>query len=545
MLYYPNTRHPQPRGVPPIPSPFPRLRPKPPQTPNTQPVRENKAFLYINPKHSKIWVQEAAGANPVTLISKPPQNKASAPIHAMPRQPKTDDSTPIAPSRRSGPGVARPGNIPAMSRHGYSARVRLSGIDVYLGPWGSPQAQAAYDDAIARWIGSGRMWPPSPAARGAEPLTLRALCEAHLGWAASYYVKAGRVTPSYVNIERALSLLFYAGLGEVAPISFGPTHLKAFRDYMLLHPAQAWGRKTINEYTRNVVQLFRWGAEEELIPAEVATALALVRRLRKGRAPAAGLPVARDGRKVEPVPEAVLEATLRHARPMLAAMIRVQLYSLMRPGELVTLRPCDLVPTKEPGVFVYHVGPGTNKTEHYEIPRQVFLGPKALAEIRPWLPSDPMAYIFSPKRALEAFNAARRAARTSKRWPSHSAEARKARKEAANGEGSPAAPVGDRYTTASYRKAIARACELAYPHPTLSKVPRSRRTPEQRAELKAWQAKHTWHPHQLRHNAATSITEHESLEVARIMLGHQSIATTLIYAKVHDRRAILAALRRG
>ena len=68
------------------------------------------------------------------------------------------------------------------------------------------------------------------------------------------------------------------------------------------------------------------------------------------------------------------------------------------------------------------------------------------------------------------------------------------------------------YDSSSYRRAIQRACEK-------SGVPR-------------------WHPHQLRHNAATALREQFGIEAARVILGHRSAAVTEIYAEVNRDRAI-------
>ncbi|MBI1901755.1 MAG: site-specific integrase [Planctomycetia bacterium] len=50
-----------------------------------------------------------------------------------------------------------------------------------------------------------------------------------------------------------------------------------------------------------------------------------------------------------------------------------------------------------------------------------------------------------------------------------------------------------------------------------------------------------WHPHQLRHNAATSLRREFGIEVARIILGHATAFTTEIYAEA-DREAARAAI---
>jgi integrase len=46
-----------------------------------------------------------------------------------------------------------------------------------------------------------------------------------------------------------------------------------------------------------------------------------------------------------------------------------------------------------------------------------------------------------------------------------------------------------------------------------------------------------WHPHQLRHNAATTLRREFSLDVARVVLGHRSPQITELYAELDVSRA--------
>ena len=113
--------------------------------------------------------------------------------------------------------------------------------------------------------------------------------------------------------------------------------------------------------------------------------------------------------------------------------------------------------------------------------------------------------------------------------------------------------AGDRYTTDSYRRAIARACDQAFPPPPqLAKRKgetdeewRTRLTAEQKAELAAWRKAHRWHPHQLRHNAATELRKEFGIEAARIILGHRSAAITEVYAERDEQEAIEAITKVG
>ena len=111
----------------------------------------------------------------------------------------------------------------------------------------------------------------------------------------------------------------------------------------------------------------------------------------------------------------------------------------------------------------------------------------------------------------------------------------------------------------SYCHAIARACEVAFAMPLVYREPRgeaaaaeTREAPliqqqrrEHRASLRAaWRRQHVWHPHQLRHNAATHLRKEYGLEAAQVILGHKTLAATEIYAEKNQdaARKIMAAV---
>ena len=47
-----------------------------------------------------------------------------------------------------------------------------------------------------------------------------------------------------------------------------------------------------------------------------------------------------------------------------------------------------------------------------------------------------------------------------------------------------------------------------------------------------------WHPHQLRHNAATFLRKEFGLDGARVILGHRSPAITDLYAELDREKAL-------
>lgn len=400
-----------------------------------------------------------------------------------------------------------------------AARVKMGGRDITLGPWGSREAQARYDAALAEWLGEGRRWTSR------LPMsTWGDLARLYEEYAKGYYRKHGRQTASFTTVIRVCQLLFWSGLNETPLAEVGPRQISLWQEYLLNDPEERWARSTINNYTRVLFDMFRWAVSQERFDAERYTAIKTVRLLRKGRSMAAGMKVAREGRRVLPVPQGQLDAVLAEAVPSVKAMIELQLVTGMRPGELCAMRKRDLRPTRSPEVWAYVVAGTANKTDHHDIERVVYIGPKGMKILQPYLdrvqPDDP---VFSPRRTAEEYLERRRASRKSKRWPSHDL-AKRTKKRRRKGIGG--RDDGEIYNVTAYRRAITRTCE---------------RICKDLPEEKRW----TWHPHQLRHNAATYITEHESIEVAQLLLGHSTIATTMRYLKVAEDRATAAALKLG
>src|SRR5262245_15737900 len=99
---------------------------------------------------------------------------------------------------------------------------------------------------------------------------------------------------------------------------------------------KGWARTYINSQVDRVRRMFRWGAEEELLPGSVYDNLAKVTSLRKGKCEA------RESEKVRPVPDEVVDATLPLLQPIPRAMAELQRLTGMRPGEVCRMRGMDL-----------------------------------------------------------------------------------------------------------------------------------------------------------------------------------------------------------
>ena len=376
---------------------------------------------------------------------------------------------------------------PAYRLHKPSGRavVTLGRKDFYLGPHGSDESRREYDRVVAEWLANGRRTP-------GEPILIKGLVRRYLEFVEDRYASNEPVT-----IEAALMVLFEL-YGDRSVESFGPIALEAVRAAII---AQGHVRTQVNKRIGCVVRCFKWGVSRQIVPAEVWRALTALEGIRKGT------PGVAEGRKVRPVEDAHVEAVLPHLSRHVAAMVRFQRLTGARSGEVCQLRPRDLA-TAAP---VWEYRPERHKTAHVDHDRVIFVGPAAQAVLRPFLGGDPDAPVFRPADAEAERYAAARAARKSKVQPS----------QVDRSDSSSPRRYRDAYPPDVYRVAIARA---------IAKVNEAR----ERADLPP--IPH-WHPHQLRHSAATQLRREFDAETARAVLGHSSLDATEIYAEADLERA--------
>ena len=152
----------------------------------------------------------------------------------------------------------------------------------------------------------------------------------------------------------------------------------------------------------------------------------------------------------------LVEKTLPHLPPTVSDLIRIQMLTGMRSGEVTRIRPCNI----ERGGEVWWFRLAEHKTAHHGQARVVALGPKAQQILLPLLEViSPEEYIFSPTRAEGGGQLRRSEKRKTPRWPSHMARNRRKRKS------QPARAPKDRYTATALGRCVARACERAFPLP--------------------------------------------------------------------------------
>jgi integrase len=396
---------------------------------------------------------------------------------------------------------------------------------LYLGRFGSGESRTEYNRIIAEWLAQGSAALSSQAEYGpaaGSDLRIAELILAYWEHARSYYTKNGKPTSEVDLIKLAVRPL-HRLYGDTVARDFGPLALKTVRQEFI---KSNLCRNEVNRRTRLIVQMFKWAVENEMVPPSVHHGLKAVSGLRKGRTDV------RESEPVKRVPDHLVDAIRPYVSRQVWAMVELQRLTGMRPGEVTIMRTIDVDTSGR--VWIYT--PETHKTEHHDRERKIYIGPQAQSILRPWLRTELTAYLFSPREALAERSTRLRAARKSKVQPSQ--------RDRRKGKPSKNAP-GYHYATLSYALAIDRACDRAFPHPTLAVIPEKDLTDDQRKELKAWQKGHRWHPNQLRHNAATRLRREFGLEIAKAVLGHSSVVPTQVYAEQDQAAAAEAMFKIG
>lgn len=432
--------------------------------------------------------------------------------------------------------MGRRKGIPGYTLHKSSGQavVRLDGRDYYLGQYGSPESRARYAELIARHTANPGLVDPATA-----DATVSELVASYLKFAETYYTDSRRSSGQLDRVKRSLAVVLEL-FSSTPARQFGPQALAAVRTAMV---KRDWCRTHVNSCIGCIKRAWKWAVSMELVPGSVYGALTALPDLQRGRTSA------RESAPVGPAPQASIDAVLQVLQPTLADMVRVQLLTSMRPGEVCAMHSSHLT-YFAPDVWLYR--PVTHKMAYRGRDRTIAIGPQAVAilsrylvstcpgcgltdrryrlawrsgtcgpcadrqedgilTMQPTTPSpDVPCAIFSPREVRRDWHTELRRLRKSRVQPSQ--QRSRAKKH-------PQKPCGEFYTSNTYAQAIRRACKGAGVEP--------------------------FHPHQLRHTSATRIKEALGWDEARQALGHASVDTTQIYVEDELRSLIEIARKTG
>lgn len=433
------------------------------------------------------------------------------------------------PSEKRGPAKKPPAYRHFKPRN--QGVVRIAGKDYYLGEYQSQESWRRYNQLLADLfysepgvVNSTGFSPASSVPTNGQIqlpaiLTIGELTMRYQVHANGYYQKDGQPTSEAETIKRSLVFLNRKYCEEPAN-SFTSKKLEVVRESIAADPVvkvrkvkkkngktetsqfvvqKNKARSTAISYTAKIKQMFKWAVHEELVEPGVYERLRALPPLKKGRTKA------RETQKVRPVSEEHIQAVLRILPPVVADMVRVQRLVGCRPQDVVNMCPADITKGEPGEPWLYR--PESHKTDHHDQELVLPIGPKAQAILEKYWPAKPTDVFFSPKVTVQMRNDARRG--TGKHAE---VVAKRPRKVATR-------PPGDRYDSATYRRAVNRACELVG-------IP-------------------IWSPNRLRHSRLTEVRAKHGAEAARTLVGHKNLSTTEIYAEQDLRKAIEVAKESG
>jgi integrase len=376
------------------------------------------------------------------------------------------------------------------------AYVTLGGKVIYLGEYGSEKSKQRYRSLKAEWLTNQAAFEAKNRSKraGTGWPTMAALAVSYLEHAKVYY----GTSTEYANLRLACGpiqdLYSHRETDLFCTLAF-----KACRDWWLSDPKRS--RQYVNKMSKYLLRILKWGVSERMVPATVFESCRCVAPLKRGRTSAP------ESKPVLPVDDATVDATLVHATPVVADMVRFQRLTGCRPGELVTITPGMVDRTGK----VWMIRLSKHKTAHHGHQRTIYVGPQAQAILTKYLLRAPDAACFSPIESERQRRAAQHARRVTP--PSCG------NMPATNRVKHPRKSPSEAFTAGTYARSIRSACL------------RAKVTP--------------WAPNRLRHSAGTAVRKAFGIEAAQVVLGHTELGVTQVYAERDEAKAIEVAHSMG
>ena len=223
--------------------------------------------------------------------------------------------------------------IPSYVKHKQSGRARAVWTDsnglrhfrMLPGPFGSKESRSGSRPRLELELASS----PTGSLTNPDEITVSEVSPRHLEHAEQHYRRADGSQTHELDEYKLVYKLVRELYGDQRAEQFGPLRLKAVRSAML---DRDWCRNVVNQRIGRLRRIFKWAAGEELIPFKAYQALTAVTGLQIGRTPA------RESEPVQPVDDAVVDATLPHLNRHVRGLVEFQRLTGCRPGEACLMR---------------------------------------------------------------------------------------------------------------------------------------------------------------------------------------------------------------
>jgi hypothetical protein len=166
----------------------------------------------------------------------------------------------MSPRRKPGSGW-----VPKLTWHKgpdgrFRGRVRINGVDHYLGDRDDPETVNRYKQKVAEWLGNDRTVSPEQPGQ----VTVAELLAAFLRHAETYYVKKGIPTSEVFCFRKIISILIDSPYSDRLAGSIGAAELRGIRELFLQQTYRSgkqlkrWTRGNVNEQVNRVRRIWSW-----------------------------------------------------------------------------------------------------------------------------------------------------------------------------------------------------------------------------------------------------------------------------------------------
>lgn len=279
-------------------------------------------------------------------------------------------------------------------KHSGGARIKINQRAYYLGKHGSPESYREYE-RLRLEHAKGTITPKLPSV--ASTLTIADLVADFLRCE-----PRGADHPQIQRIARSCTPMIRL-YGDTPAEEFRANRLRAVQEAMIdqrwmtdeeKSKCGPWSREYINKSIERLLRVFRWGESRELLPMGTADHLKTVEPLRLFDRRVHSCP---DRKPVDWEKQVV--PCLPWMNPVVRAMVQVQYFAGMRPGEVCSMRRCEIETSGE--VWLYRPGHHKGTWRGHDLVKAI--GPRAQVVMAPWLmAAEPDGYVFPPAKRRNA-----------------------------------------------------------------------------------------------------------------------------------------------
>ena len=323
-------------------------------------------------------------------------------------------------------------------------------------------------------------------------------------------VQSNKKHPDYTFIDRVEK--FLKPYMDWPAKDFGPDELldvqKAMIEYRYYigDKEKRYTRRGINDNINWIRKIWKWGMGRCMVSAEQIQGFQEVKPLRIGTT------LAPDNIKRKRVTQEEIQEVVNCLGSVVGDMLRIIWYTGMRPNEVCSMRPCDIIRDDE-DCWLYIPGRdfspvGKHKTMRFERMKVIPLAKESQQILSKRIKDfDSTDYIFSPKETVNALLARKAKER---RTPLSCGN-----RPGTNRKEHPMIKPRARYDHHTLRRACQRACKKAGVEPFV--------------------------PYDLRRSMATRTRATLGKEATKVLLGHAKTSTTEIYLLEEVQEAVKVA----